>query len=52
MFNRATQSAWLRNASIKDNILFNLPYIKERYEKTLEASLALNSYTFIDIYAL
>ncbi|KAI6116284.1 ABC transporter type 1, transmembrane domain-containing protein [Pisolithus sp. B1] len=31
------QSAWLRNASIKDNILFNLPYDEERYQKTLAA---------------
>ncbi|TFK86901.1 ATP-binding cassette transporter [Polyporus arcularius HHB13444] len=31
------QSAWLRNASIKDNILFDLPYVEERYQKTLEA---------------
>ncbi|KAF9225872.1 multidrug resistance-associated ABC transporter [Gyrodon lividus] len=31
------QSAWLRNASIKENILFNLPYDEERYQKTLEA---------------
>lgn len=31
------QSAWLRNASIKDNILFNLPYDEERYQETLEA---------------
>ncbi|KIM46655.1 hypothetical protein M413DRAFT_440257 [Hebeloma cylindrosporum] len=30
------QAAWLRNASIKDNILFNLPYDEERYLKTLE----------------
>ncbi|KAF5389660.1 hypothetical protein D9757_004116 [Collybiopsis confluens] len=30
------QSAWLRNASIKNNILFNLPYDEERYKKTLE----------------
>ncbi|KAF8802271.1 multidrug resistance-associated ABC transporter [Phlegmacium glaucopus] len=30
------QAAWLRNASIKDNILFNLPYDEERYMKTLE----------------
>ncbi|KAJ7598846.1 multidrug resistance-associated ABC transporter [Mycena floridula] len=29
------QTAWLRNASIKDNILFNLPYNSERYKKTL-----------------
>lgn len=31
------QAAWLRNASIKENILFNLPYDEERYQKTLEA---------------
>ncbi|EIW78632.1 multidrug resistance-associated ABC transporter [Coniophora puteana RWD-64-598 SS2] len=31
------QSAWLRNASIKDNILFSLPYDEERYQRTLEA---------------
>ncbi|EPQ52340.1 multidrug resistance-associated ABC transporter [Gloeophyllum trabeum ATCC 11539] len=30
------QSAWLRNASIKENILFGLPYVEERYQKTLE----------------
>ncbi|KAF8879657.1 ATP-binding cassette transporter [Gymnopilus junonius] len=30
------QATWLRNASIKDNILFNLPYDEERYLKTLE----------------
>ncbi|KAN0125580.1 multidrug resistance-associated ABC transporter [Russula decolorans] len=30
------QSAWLRNASIKENILFNLPYVEERYRRTLE----------------
>ncbi|KIY69721.1 multidrug resistance-associated ABC transporter [Cylindrobasidium torrendii FP15055 ss-10] len=31
------QAAWLRNASIKENILFNLPLEEERYRKTLEA---------------
>ncbi|KAG1745260.1 P-loop containing nucleoside triphosphate hydrolase protein [Suillus lakei] len=30
------QAAWLRNASIKDNILFGLPCNEERYQKTLE----------------
>ncbi|KAH9478408.1 ABC transporter 7 [Psilocybe cubensis] len=30
------QATWLRNASIKDNILFNLPYDEDRYLKTLE----------------
>ncbi|KAF7296399.1 Multidrug resistance-associated ABC transporter protein [Mycena chlorophos] len=31
------QTAWLQNASIKDNILFTLPYDEERYRATLEA---------------
>ncbi|KAJ7271635.1 multidrug resistance-associated ABC transporter [Mycena rebaudengoi] len=31
------QAAWLRNASIKDNILFKLPYDEARYNETLEA---------------
>ncbi|KAJ7110239.1 multidrug resistance-associated ABC transporter [Mycena crocata] len=30
------QTAWLRNASIKDNVLFNLPFDEERYNMTLE----------------
>ncbi|KAF8507555.1 multidrug resistance-associated ABC transporter [Gautieria morchelliformis] len=30
------QASWLRNASIRDNILFNLPFVEERYRKTLE----------------
>ncbi|KAG2343136.1 multidrug resistance-associated ABC transporter [Suillus weaverae] len=30
------QAAWLRNASIQDNILFGLPFDEERYHKTLE----------------
>ncbi|KAJ7691594.1 P-loop containing nucleoside triphosphate hydrolase protein [Mycena rosella] len=30
------QAAWLRNASIKENILFSLPYDEERYQLTLE----------------
>jgi hypothetical protein len=30
------QTAWLQNASIRDNILFHLPYDKKRYNETLE----------------
>ncbi|KAI5122627.1 hypothetical protein M0805_008716 [Coniferiporia weirii] len=30
------QVAWLQNATIQENILFNLPYVEERYRKTLE----------------
>lgn len=32
------QTAWLQNASIKDNILFSLPYDEKRYYETLEVS--------------
>lgn len=31
------QAAWLQNVSIRDNILFGLPYIKDRYNRTLTA---------------
>ncbi|KAI7895794.1 P-loop containing nucleoside triphosphate hydrolase protein [Mucor mucedo] len=32
-----SQTAWLQNASIKDNILFGLPYVSNRYKATLTA---------------
>ncbi|KAI9496002.1 hypothetical protein BDB00DRAFT_811355 [Zychaea mexicana] len=32
------QTAWLQNCSIRDNILFGLPYNAERYEKVLYAT--------------
>ncbi|RUS20234.1 hypothetical protein BC937DRAFT_95643 [Endogone sp. FLAS-F59071] len=32
-----SQTAWLQNASIRDNILFGLPMEKDRYERVLEA---------------
>ncbi|KAI7895791.1 P-loop containing nucleoside triphosphate hydrolase protein [Mucor mucedo] len=32
-----SQTAWLQNASIKDNILFGLPYVQNRYKATLTA---------------
>ena len=31
------QQAWLQNASVKDNILFGLPFRQERYQDVLEA---------------
>ena len=31
------QQAWLQNASVKDNILFGLPFRQDRYQATLEA---------------
>lgn len=32
------QTAWLQNASIRANVLFNLPYDEARYQATLEVS--------------
>ena len=32
-----SQTAWIQNASVRDNILFGLPYEKEYYDATVEA---------------
>ncbi|KAI8972894.1 ATP-binding cassette transporter [Trametes punicea] len=42
------QSAWLRNASIKENILFDLPYVEERYRKVLEACALLSDLDILE----
>jgi ABC-type multidrug transport system fused ATPase/permease subunit len=42
------QAAWLRNASIKENILFNLPLDEERYRKTLEACALVSDLQIIE----
>ncbi|RXW15952.1 hypothetical protein EST38_g9897, partial [Candolleomyces aberdarensis] len=42
------QAAWLRNASIKDNILFELPYDEERYQKTLEACALISDLEILE----
>ncbi|CAH7666033.1 hypothetical protein PPACK8108_LOCUS348 [Phakopsora pachyrhizi] len=44
----APQSAWLQNASIRSNILFGLPYAKERYEKTLNACSLLTDLEILE----
>ncbi len=33
----ASQQAWIQNASVKDNILFGLPFNPVRYEQTIQA---------------
>ncbi|KAK7487187.1 hypothetical protein BaRGS_00021539 [Batillaria attramentaria] len=30
------QQAWMQNASMRDNILFGMPYVRSRYRRTLE----------------
>ncbi|KAF8627345.1 hypothetical protein AX15_004416 [Amanita polypyramis BW_CC] len=42
------QTAWLRNASIKENILFDLPFDQERYQKTLEACALLRDLEILE----
>ncbi|KAF8069172.1 multidrug resistance-associated ABC transporter [Lyophyllum atratum] len=42
------QAAWLRNASIKDNILFNLPYDEERYQRTLEVCALISDLEILE----
>ncbi|KAL3185902.1 hypothetical protein MRX96_028779 [Rhipicephalus microplus] len=36
-----TQQAWIFNATIRDNILFGLPYLKSRYDAVLESCCLL-----------
>uniref|UniRef100_A0A023FM72 Putative multidrug resistance-associated protein/mitoxantrone resistance protein abc superfamily n=1 Tax=Amblyomma cajennense TaxID=34607 RepID=A0A023FM72_AMBCJ len=36
-----TQQAWIFNATIRDNILFGLPYLKSRYDTVLDACCLL-----------
>ncbi|KAJ7737115.1 multidrug resistance-associated ABC transporter [Mycena metata] len=42
------QAAWLQNASIKDNILFNLPYDEERYQLTLEVCALVSDFAILE----
>ncbi|KAI0074080.1 multidrug resistance-associated ABC transporter [Panus rudis PR-1116 ss-1] len=42
------QTAWLRNASIRDNILFNLPYNEERYQRTLAVCALLSDLQILE----
>ncbi|QRW05470.1 ABC transporter [Ceratobasidium sp. AG-Ba] len=42
------QSAWLQNDSIKNNILFGLPFDAERYQETIEASALVADFAIIE----
>ncbi|GAN05680.1 ABC bile acid transporter, the ATP-binding cassette [Mucor ambiguus] len=42
------QTAWLQNASIKDNILFGLPFIKKRYHATLAACALVKDLSYLE----
>ncbi|KAL5499194.1 hypothetical protein ACEPAH_1712 [Sanghuangporus vaninii] len=42
------QTSWLQNASIKDNILFNLPYVEDRYRKTIDACALIEDLAILE----
>lgn len=42
------QTAWLQNASIRDNILFGLPYNEKRYKDTLYACSLVKDLTILE----
>ncbi|KAL0086848.1 P-loop containing nucleoside triphosphate hydrolase protein [Phycomyces blakesleeanus] len=43
-----SQTAWLQNASIRDNILFGLPHIEKRYKATLTACALDKDFTILE----
>lgn len=43
-----SQTAWLQNASIKDNILFGLPFIEKRYVATLTACALIKDLSYLE----
>ncbi|KAF8870666.1 hypothetical protein BD779DRAFT_1680931 [Infundibulicybe gibba] len=45
---KVSSVAWLRNASIKENILFNLPLDEERYQRTLEVYALVNDLEILE----
>ncbi|KAL2155016.1 hypothetical protein VTH82DRAFT_3692 [Thermothelomyces myriococcoides] len=42
------QIPWIENASIRDNILFGLPYDEERYHKTVEVCALKKDFEMLD----
>lgn len=42
------QTAWLQNASIKDNILFGLPFIEKRYHATLATCALVKDLSYLE----
>jgi ABC-type multidrug transport system fused ATPase/permease subunit len=44
----ASQTPWIENATIKDNILFGLPYEETRYNKVLKACALTDDLSILD----
>lgn len=44
----AAQTPWLRNQSIKDNILFGYPFDQERYDAVVEACALKTDFKVLD----
>ncbi|GAB6032452.1 Multidrug resistance-associated protein 5 [Chamberlinius hualienensis] len=43
----ATQQAWIFNATVRENILFGLPYDEERYQMTVYACCLVTDFTLM-----
>jgi ABC-type multidrug transport system fused ATPase/permease subunit len=43
----ASQSAWIQNATLRDNVLFGTPYDKERYDRVVYACALLSDFKLL-----
>ncbi|EJC97742.1 multidrug resistance-associated ABC transporter [Fomitiporia mediterranea MF3/22] len=43
-----SQTTWLQNATIRENILFNLPFVEERYRKAVEACALIEDFAILE----
>lgn len=43
----ASQSAWIQNATLRDNVLFGTPYDKERYDKVVYSCALLSDFKLL-----
>jgi ABC-type multidrug transport system fused ATPase/permease subunit len=43
----ASQSAWIQNATLRDNVLFGTPYDKERYDKVVFSCALLSDFKLL-----
>jgi ABC-type multidrug transport system fused ATPase/permease subunit len=43
----ASQSAWIQNATLRDNVLFGTPYDQERYDRVVYACALLSDFTLL-----
>jgi len=46
-FNYCSQKAWIRNATVRDNIILGKPFNKEFYDQTVEACVLLHDFELL-----